>query len=61
VQRIHRGHAVLYRADVVDAVAIDAGGHVAIAGRQPLAVNAGLVKLVLIDAFEGANFRMMSD
>jgi len=34
--------------------------HVAIAGRQPLAVNAGLVKLVLIDASEGANFRMMS-
>jgi len=30
----------------------------AIAGRQPLAVNAGLVKLVLIDAFRGRDFRM---
>ncbi len=56
VQRMDRGHAVLDRADVVDAVAVDAGGHVGIAGRQALAVNAGLVKLVLIDAFRRREF-----
>src|ERR1019366_5885489 len=56
VQRIHRGHAVLHRADVVDAVAVDAGGHVGIAGRQALAVDAGLVKLVLIDALRRREF-----
>ena len=50
MQRINRGHAVFDGADIVNAVAIDAGGDVLIPGSEAFAVDAGLVKLELIDA-----------
>ena len=50
VQRINRGHAVFDGADIVNAVAINAGGDVLIPGSEAFAVDAGLVKLELIDA-----------
>jgi hypothetical protein len=51
VQRMDRRRAVLDRADIVHAVAIDAGGDGGIAGGEAFAVDAGLVELELIHAF----------
>src|SRR5581483_2585282 len=49
-QGVYRRQCVFYFADVVYAMAIDAGGHEHISGCQPLAVDAGLVLGQLIDA-----------
>src|ERR1035441_3246218 len=47
-QRMHGRQRVFYRANIVDAVAVDAGGHGVIASSQPFAVDAGLVELKLV-------------
>src|SRR3954465_3260063 len=49
-QRMDRRLAVLHRANVVDAVAIDAGGNVVVAARQAFPMDAGLVQLELVYA-----------
>src|ERR1035437_724116 len=50
-QGVDRRRAVLDRADIVHAVAIDAGGDGGIAGGETFSVDAGLVELELVDAF----------
>src|SRR5450759_1476242 len=52
-QGVDRRRAVLDRADIVYAVATDAGGDGGIAGGEALSVNAGLVELELIHTFAG--------
>ena len=47
---MNRRQGILHCADVVDAVAIHAGRDCHIAGSQTLAMDAGLIKLELIDA-----------
>src|SRR5471030_2747801 len=49
VQRVYRRLGVLHRADVMHAVAIDAGGHGVVARSQAFAVHAGLILGELID------------
>src|ERR1017187_1763260 len=51
---VNRRRRVLDRANIVHAVAIDAGGDHGIPGAQTLSVNAGLVELELIHAFAGS-------
>ena len=48
-QRMNRRHTILHSADIVDAVAVDAGSHLGIAGSQTLTVDAGLIQLELVD------------
>src|ERR1039457_2795220 len=52
-QRIHWRRGILDRADVVHAVAIDAGGDGGIAGGETFSMDAGLVEFELIYALAG--------
>src|ERR1035438_1064351 len=49
-ERINRRRRIFYRADIVNTVTVDAGCHVLVARGQPLAMDAGLIQLVLIHA-----------
>src|SRR5690242_4046938 len=56
VDRIQRGARIAGRADIVDAVAVNADGSLGVAGGQPFPVNAGVMLAELVSPQAGIVF-----